>query len=357
MPAAHKVGWARLRVGIMGIAAFIIVAVLVFLLTSNKKLWADTVTIYTYLDDSAALATGSPVRLNGILAGEVTKVSLSGENTAQRIIRVAMEIEEEYLRQIPIDSVAAISAENVLGSKFINIKKGQSPTHVKAGGEVKALDTREFEEVVQQGYTLLSSLQGILKRVDAIVGTIEVGKGSIGKLLVDEELYNRLIAIVAEFQKVTHAISTPQGTIGKLLYDDALLVDIRQSLGRVDSLLVGMQQGEGTMGKLLKDDALYNELRQTVAEVRRITTDLNAGKGTAGKLLKDEALHNQLQASLLKVDGILDRINSGQGTIGQLLVNPQLYDSLNGATGELQQLVKAIRDNPKKYLRIKLSLF
>ena len=111
------------------------------------------------------------------------------------------------------------------------------------------------------------------------------------------------------------------------------------------------------MGKLLKDDALYNELRQTVAEVRRITTDLNAGKGTAGKLLKDEALHNQLQASLLKVDGILDRINSGQGTIGQLLVNPQLYDSLNGATGELQQLVKAIRDNPKKYLRIKLSLF
>ena len=39
------------------------------------------------------------------------------------------------------------------------------------------------------------------------------------------------------------------------------------------------------------------------------------------------------------------------------LVNPQLYDTLNGATGEMQQLVKAIRENPKKYLRIKLALF
>ena len=29
---------------------------------------------------------------------------------------------------------------------------------------------------------------GLLKRIDAIVSTVEVGKGSIGKLLVDEEL-------------------------------------------------------------------------------------------------------------------------------------------------------------------------
>ena len=85
--------------------------------------------------------------------------------------------------------------------------------------------------------------------------------------------------------------------------------------------------------------------------------DLNAGKGTAGKLLKDEALHSQLQASLGKVDNIIDRINAGQGTIGQLLVNPQMYDTLNGATAEMRDLVKAIRENPKKYLRIKLALF
>ena len=40
-----------------------------------------------------------------------------------------------------------------------------------------------------------------------------------------------------------------------------------------------------------------------------------------------------------------------------MLVNPQLYDSMNGVSTELHSLVKDIRANPKKFLRIKLSLF
>jgi phospholipid/cholesterol/gamma-HCH transport system substrate-binding protein len=357
MPAAHKVGWAKLRVGLMAVAALIITGILIFLLTGTKKIWAKTAVIYTYMDDSAALATGSPVRLNGILVGEVTEVRLSGEGAPQRIIRVEMEVQRDMLPQIPVDSQAAISAENVLGTKFINIKKGQAQATVQPSGEVRSLDTREFEELVQQGYTMLGSLQVIIKRVDAIVGLVEAGKGSIGRLLVDEELYERLIAIMAEGQKITHAMTTPQGTLGKLLYDDAMYTDVRGSLARFDSLLAGLQSGEGTAGKILKDDALYKDLRATIADVRKITADINAGKGTAGKLLKSEELHDQLRASLGKMDTLLDKINSGQGTIGQLLVNPQLYDSLNGATGEMQQLLREIKANPKKYLRIKLALF
>jgi phospholipid/cholesterol/gamma-HCH transport system substrate-binding protein len=357
MPSAHKTGWAQLRVGVMAVAALIILGVLIFLLTGEKKLFAKHATIYTYMADSATLARGAPVRINGILAGKIAKVGLSGETATRRVIRIDMEIEMEMLKQIPVDSIAAISSENVLGTKYINIRKGQSATTVQPGFEIQSLDTRDFDEVFQQGYALLTQLQGILRRVDAIVGLVEVGKGSIGKLLVDEELYNRLIAMIAEGQKITRAMSTPQGTIGKLLYDDAILKDFQKSMSRVDNLLVGLEQGQGTAGKFLKDEALYAELRSSVQEVRKMLLDLNAGKGTAGKLLKSEELHDQLRASLGKVDLIIDKINAGQGTIGRLLVDPQLYDTLNGATREMQNLIKDIRANPKKFLRIKLALF
>jgi len=50
-------------------------------------------------------------------------------------------------------------------------------------------------------------------------------------------------------------------------------------------------------------------------------------------------------------------VNTGQGTLGQLVVNPNLYESLHGATSEMQGLMKDIRANPKKFLRIKLGLF
>jgi len=357
MPTAQKVGWAQLRVGIMAMVAMAILAVMIFLLTGETKFFTKQDIIYTYMDDSAALAKGSPVRLNGILAGKVKDVALSGERQPLRIIRISLEIDRKMLALIPVDSIAAISAENVLGTKYINIKKGQAITAIQPGGEIKSLDTREFDEVVQQSYSLLTSLQGIVKRVDTIVGLVEVGQGSIGKLLVDETLYNKILAIVTEGQKITTALTSDKGTIGKLIYDDKLYTDVRGSIARIDTLLDGLQKGEGSAGKLLKDDALYTDTRKSIAELNKLLGELNSGKGTAGKLLKSEELHDQLKVSMGKVDLLLDKINAGQGTIGQLLVNPQLYDSVNGATRELNGLLKDFRANPKKFLHIKLGLF
>jgi phospholipid/cholesterol/gamma-HCH transport system substrate-binding protein len=341
----------------MAIAAVLLIVITVVLLTSTKKFFADTAPLYTYMRDSAALAPASPVRLNGILVGKVDAVELSQETDPNRTIKVTMSIERDKFDDIPVDSIASISAENVLGTKFILIRRGESSVRVQPGGEIPALDTRGFEEVVEQSYALLASLQGILKRVDAIVGVVESGQGSIGKLLVDETLYNRMVAILSEAQRITTALSTPTGTIGKLLYQDEIYADVRGSIGRLDNLLNGLQQGEGTAGKFLKDEQLYRELNNTVAELRKTVQGLNAGEGTAGKLLRDDQLYNQLQATMNKVDSMIDRINSGQGTIGQLLVNPQLYDSLNGVSAEAQQLIRDIRANPKKFLRIKLALF
>jgi phospholipid/cholesterol/gamma-HCH transport system substrate-binding protein len=85
--------------------------------------------------------------------------------------------------------------------------------------------------------------------------------------------------------------------------------------------------------------------------------NLNAGKGTAGKLLTDDELIHQVDAIAAKVNTAIDHINAGQGTVGQLMVNSSLYDSLNGATKEAQALIKDVRANPKKFLRIKLALF
>ena len=92
-------------------------------------------------------------------------------------------------------------------------------------------------------------------------------------------------------------------------------------------------------------------------DFKKLLDDLNSGKGTAGKLLKDEELYKRLNQLVANLNGSIDKMNAGQGSLGQLLVNPQLYESLNGVTRETQALLKDIRANPKKFLRIKLALF
>lgn len=357
MAIQTKVKWARLRVGILAIVSMTILAVLVFLITGNVNFFESKVTLYTYMSDAAALTVSAPVNLNGIQIGKVKSITLSGLKDPKRRVRIEMEVPEHTLNSIPVDSVTSISAANILGTKYINITAGQNDTTVRPGAELPSLNTAEFESVVQQGYAVLTSLQGTVERIDKIIGMVESGKGSIGKLLVDETLYNHFLAIVDEVKQLADALNSDKGTIGKLIYDRDVYDDFRKTMARVDSLVEGLQQGQGTAGKLLKDPTLYDELHKTIDQFNKIVEGVNSGQGTVGKLLKSDELHKQLSESLTKIDQTIDKINSGQGTLGQLLVNPQLYDNLNGATRELHGLMKDFRANPKKFLRIKLGLF
>src|SRR6185312_12167828 len=143
MPQRTRAKWAELRVGVMAIVALALLGYLIFLLTGSGGIFQSTSKIYTYMDDSGDLAAGAPVRLNGIVTGKVGSVSLSGLNDPQRVIKIEMDIDDQYLKDIPIDSRAQISAGNLLGTKYINITKGRSPQHIQPGGELPSANVAE----------------------------------------------------------------------------------------------------------------------------------------------------------------------------------------------------------------------
>jgi phospholipid/cholesterol/gamma-HCH transport system substrate-binding protein len=357
MPVQSRATWARLKVGILAIFGMTILAVLIFLITGQTSIFESQVQVYTFMADAAALTTGAPVNLDGIPIGKVNSIRLSGSKDPLRLVRIDMQIPARQLRNISVDSQASISAANVLGTKYINIKSGKSDMTIQAGAEIPSVNTTEIQDLLQQGVGVLNSLQYTVQRVDKIVGMVESGQGSIGKLLVDETLYNNLLAILAQVKGLADTLNSDKGTLGLLLNNRDLYDQFRGTLGKLDDIVQQVQNGQGTAGKLLKDPALYNESQQTVAGIHKLVDDLNAGKGTAGQLLKSDELSNQLKGTISKVDTILDKVNSGQGTIGQLLVNSQLYDNLNGATRQMHLLMQDFRANPKKFLRIKLSIF
>ncbi len=358
MPDQSKVRWSQLRVGIIAITAFAILFVMVFLLTGSKGgLFKHNVLLRTYMDDASGLGDGTAVRLNGIAIGYLDRLELTGSRDPKRAVGFDMLVQPEYLSQIPVDSLVGIGAANLLGDKFLNITKGQSPEHVKEGAELKPLESQDIPELLKQMATLLTTFQTTVNRVDALLAGVEAGQGNLGKLLKDEGLYNTINAITAEGQKLLTDIRKGNGTLSKLIYDDKLYQEARAPLQRVDAILADIQSGQGSVGKALKDPALFDEAKQTIAELNKLMADINAGKGSAGKFIKDEELYRQAVALVNRLDGTMQKISAGQGTVGQLLVNPALYDTLNSTTAEAQSLVKDIRANPKKFLSITLKIF
>jgi phospholipid/cholesterol/gamma-HCH transport system substrate-binding protein len=357
MADPQKVSFAKLRVGIMAIVAMAIVAVLIILLTKEKSLFTRTFPLRTFMDDSSGMAEGAPVRLNGIPAGEVDALKLSGSKDPRRIVEIDMSIRYEYLSAIPKDSMAGIAASNLLGDKFIDITQGSAAEHVQPGDEIRSAPNQDIPQLMAESASLLAQFQSLLTRVNAILTYVEAGKGNLGKFLKDEELFARLNSSVAEAQQILTTVRTGNGTISHLLNDPSLYDSLRAPLDKLNSILADLEQGHGTAGKLLKDEALFNDLRQATSQANQLLADLQAGRGSAGKLLKDDTLYNNMAQLIAKVDTTVDKLNSGQGTMGQLLVNPQLYESLNGATNELRLLLQQARANPKKFFQLKISLF
>jgi phospholipid/cholesterol/gamma-HCH transport system substrate-binding protein len=108
---------------------------------------------------------------------------------------------------------------------------------------------------------------------------------------------------------------------------------------------------------LLKDDAFANTLNSATKNVDSITARLNRGEGTAGKLLTDDALYKRIDTLTARLDDVTRKLSEGEGTAAQILNDRKLYDSLNKTIAEVGGLVADIRKDPRKYLRVKVSIF
>jgi len=346
----------------MACVALAILGVLVFLLAGPNNLFKSTSDVYTYFDDSANIAIAAQVTLNGINVGKVSHVGLSGSSEPGKVIKVTMQIQDDYLKVIPVDSHAEITAGNLLGTKYINIKKGRATQILAKGGVVLSADVPTIDDFVRQGNTIATALQSIVTKAGVIIDQVQAGKGSIGMLLVDDTIAKNLTAMTVEGKKLVvtlnSKLNSDDNTLGKFVNDKgAMYDDVRVSLAKINGLMDDIQHGDGTIGKFMKDPAVYNDSLKTIADLRKILAGIDKGEGDIGKLLHSDELHEEIKSTMARIDVLLDKINKGDGTVGQLLNNPALYENIDGTTREVRSLLKDFRANPKKFLTIYLKLF
>jgi phospholipid/cholesterol/gamma-HCH transport system substrate-binding protein len=107
----------------------------------------------------------------------------------------------------------------------------------------------------------------------------------------------------------------------------------------------------------VRTNELLGRFNETAAKLNTIAADIEAGRGTLGKFIKDDQLHTEVQATVAGLRQITDSIQKGEGTIGKLLHDDKLYNSFNQTSSEVVKLLYDFRQNPRKYLNIKVSLF
>jgi len=51
------------------------------------------------------------------------------------------------------------------------------------------------------------------------------------------------------------------------------------------------------------------------------------------------------------------KLDSNQGTLGKFFSDPAFYDNFTGLAGDMRLMVSDFRQNPKKFLHVKMGIF
>jgi phospholipid/cholesterol/gamma-HCH transport system substrate-binding protein len=359
LPSQKQLKWSQLRVGITVIVATLTLAVLLFLMSGTSGIFTRRITLKSYFDNAQGLRAGAPVRLNGVDIGNVSKILIVPDKDKQQTpVEVIMKVSTKYSYAIHRDSVTSLETAGVLGETFLDIDSLQAMGPLARDGDTLQTQVHpDFNQVVRASQGTLENMDALLKRADRILAFAESGKGSLGKLIYDPTLYNRLSSTIAEFQQIVQQVGSGEGSLGRLISRNDAYEKFIATLDKMNGVVDDLQQGKGTAGKFLKDPALYNNANDTIANMKTLTDDINAGKGAIGKLTKDEELAKKLDNTISKLSELTNDMEAGQGTVGKLFKDDTLYNNSNQMLVESRNLVKAIRENPKKYLSIKLHVF
>lgn len=339
--------------------AAITLAVLIFLMSGEIGIFGSKITLLAYFDNSEGLKVGAPVALQGVTIGNVKEIRVVPERQLDPV-QIVMRVNTKYQFFLRQDTTATIETAGVLGESFVDLdsKKAKGP-QAKDGDVLKSANAPGLQDVVRASQTTFGNLDILVKRLDRIVQEIETGPGTLHEVISDPALYNRANAILAQIQALINDVNSGKGSIGELLKDDTLARKLNASLDKINAIIDDINNGKGTAGKLVKDSALYDNANQTIAKANKLVDDINNGKGLLGKLAKDEVFAKKLDDTIDKLSQIAAKLNdtSKPGSLGLLIQNPSVYNNTDQLLIETRSLMKAIRENPKKYLTIHFKIF
>jgi phospholipid/cholesterol/gamma-HCH transport system substrate-binding protein len=401
MPPSNKsITFSRLRVGIFVFLGLLVLGFLIINSTGDFNPFEKRMKLRARFTTADGLRPGAQVQLAGIKIGTVDEVILlppdaPEDEKIEAVMSVVQRLDGRPITErIRTDSTAQLVAMTMLANdKMINISPGTSKGDpVTENYIIESRDAMSISQLTQTGNDLLKEINRMAIPLNEILTKANQGEGTLGRFVNDETLYRNVDATVNEtratmirLQTTIDRINRGDGTAGKLLNDPELYNNLNTTISRLDAISQDLRAGRGTAGKFLTDDALYNDSRAAIQDVRdavtrlnqvagnfdRIAIDLNEGRGTAGKFLKDEQLYEDARNTLARfnstaarLDLILEDAQAGKGTLGKVLTDETLYNNINQTTANINQittegtkLIYDFRQNPRKYLRVRFSIF
>jgi phospholipid/cholesterol/gamma-HCH transport system substrate-binding protein len=275
--------------------------------------------IFVIFESAAGLDEQSQVRLAGVDIGRVERVELT-DSKAKVTLRIDPDI------KLKEGATASVRAMGLLGEKFLELRPGPGPGHVKEGATIpESEQAADLDRLIDQASAIAADVKTVTQSLRAALGTPE-GEQSLKDIVASvRELTTNLNDTVKsskdDFVRAVANIEDFSGTLKEdgpevLASARRVMAQLEEIAAKVDSIVARVERGEGTIGKLVAKEDVYNKLDSALGSLNNITQKVERGEGTIGKLFSDEKAYEQLSSTLEGLGGTISRIQKFKTIVG-----------------------------------------
>ncbi|HSH95555.1 MAG TPA: MlaD family protein [Roseimicrobium sp.] len=273
------------------------------------------------------LKVGDPVKMAGVQVGRIEKVSFDDDK-----VKVTMKINNGVA--IKTDSKATIKFAGLMGQNFISVNIGSSPKKFENDQSIETIEQPDLSALMAKLENVATGVENVTKTFSG--DSIQNVLGPLTDFM--KENNPKLGIILGNMQNISTDMSQGKGTVGKLLKDDALYNSAQSAVKTLEETAAEI--------KLTISDAksIITNANDALVGAKSVVADINAGKGTLGKLTKDEALYKETTAAMVNLREILQKINQGQGSVGKLVNDDSFYKNVKMTLQKVDKAAEGLED-------------
>jgi phospholipid/cholesterol/gamma-HCH transport system substrate-binding protein len=237
-------------------------------LPQNNAWTHDAISATVPFHDVAGLQVGTRVHLQGVDVGEVAAVRLP--EIAGNPVVVELRLAGHLQTRLGADAKVSIARDNPLGERLVKLIPGAPDApRLHEGAVLTAQETPDLFAGLAQ---TAGRLNTVLGEMDAVLQSLRKGEQSFTDDVVQSA--HKLNLVLTRLDQALAQVESGKGTLGKLLQDDKLYNELTAAARELKSAAYDIRQGEGTLGALVKDRAAYEKTLETVEDVRAMVASV-----------------------------------------------------------------------------------
>jgi len=297
----HTSRRAAIQVGVTGLVALALLLIGIAWI-KDYRLGQKKRTLIAQFEEVGNLSQGDPVSVRGVKKGTVRDVKLLDKG-----VRVDFELERDVV--LHPDAEIRIANIGFMGEKFLALDLGSAPGRFDATRPIPGRFQSGVPEVIAGAGDLITQATELSSRLNVFLDAVDP----------------------ATIQRASKNLEKMSATLSTTV--DRNQEDLREAI--------------------LDFKGAAHQMRTIAATNAEPVGESIRDFGTASRRLSD--LSDKLSVTAGSLQRVVERIENKQGSLGKAIADSVLYDELRETLHNTNDLVKDIRKNPKRY--IKLGIF